>query len=347
MKNPEMNIFGEKMKGKAALDVSEKFRSQVFGIKDNASFEKLALELFAYQYGNNPVYKLFVDSLGRKITEVNEVTDIPFLPISFFKTHKVLCGTQEPQVIFSSSGTSGTERSSHVVSDTSLYEESFRKAFKIFYGDIKEFTVLALLPSYLERNDSSLVYMVNDFIKQSGSAHSGFYLGNLGELVEKLAALKKERRKVLLLGVSFALLEFAEQYSLELGNTVVMETGGMKGRRKEIVREELHAILTSRLGIDQIHSEYGMTELLSQAYSSGQGIFKCPPWMKIFSRDISDPLAIKKDGGRGGINVIDLANINSCAFIATDDMGVVDPDGSFTVLGRLDNSEMRGCNLML
>jgi len=293
------------------------------------------------------VYKQYIDYLGKDVQSIDSYKEIPFLPIEFFKNKKVYCGAEKHEDIFLSSGTTGSVQSNHFVKDLSVYEESFIRGFEYFYGDIKEYCVLALLPSYLERDGSSLVYMVNDLIEQSNHKDSGFYLHNINELVEKLKKLSSKNQKVLLIGVTYALLDIAENFSLELPNTIVMETGGMKGRRKEMIREELHDLLTKQLGVKSIHSEYGMTELLSQGYSHGDGVFNCPPWMKILIRDVNDPLSLLSDQSTGGINVIDLANINSCSFIATQDLGKLYPDGSFEVLGRFDTSDIRGCNLMV
>ncbi|MCQ0111769.1 Acyl-protein synthetase, LuxE [Zhouia amylolytica] len=318
----------------------------IFNIQTAKDFENVALDVFKFQYLNNSVYQRFCDYLNTKPEKVENLEDIPFLPIQFFKSQKVTTDLQHTDIIFSSSGTTGTVTSKHFVKDLSIYEKSYRKAFQHFYGNIEDYAVLALLPAYLERKGSSLIHMANDFIKRSNNEHSGFYLNDLKHLKEKLDLLESRNQKTLLLGVSFALLDLVETYSLHLKNTIVMETGGMKGRRKEIIRAELHQILSNGLGVQKIHSEYGMTELLSQGYSKGDGIFECPPWMKIITRDTDDPLSLQKPGKTGGINVIDLANINSCSFIATQDLGKVFSDGSFEIIGRFDNSDIRGCNLM-
>ncbi len=310
-------------------------------------FEKMALEVFQFQAKNNMVYKEFLAHLHMDIYNVKKIDEIPFLPIQFFKSHKILSSNSVVQSVFLSSGTTGNEQSKHFVSDLGVYEESFTKGFEHFYGTVQDYTVLALLPSYLERNGSSLIYMVNDFIQKSKNEKSGFYLNNLDELANNLIELDKKEEKILLIGVSFALLDLVERHKFQLKNTIVMETGGMKGRRKELIREELHQILCEGFGVENIHSEYGMTELLSQAYSKGNGIFECPPWMKILTRDTEDALTILEEGKSGGINIIDLANINSCSFIATQDLGKTYPNGTFEVLGRFDNSDIRGCNLML
>jgi len=321
-------------------------QEQIFNIKSAAEFNALALEVFKFQFENNKVYRSFCDLLYKHPSDVKTVEGIPFLPIQFFKTRDVLSSANKPVISFSSSGTTGSVTSKHHVTDLSIYEKSYLKGFKQFYESIEDYVVLALLPSYLEREGSSLIYMVDDLIKKSKHAESGFYLNNLDEINEKLIALDESGQKVLLIGVSFALLDLIEQYQFKLKNTVVMETGGMKGRRKEIIRPELHQLLKEGFGVSEIHSEYGMTELLSQAYSKGNGVFECPPWMKVLTRDTEDPLSIQKVNKTGGVNVIDLANINSCSFIATQDLGKIYADGSFEILGRFDNSDIRGCNLM-
>lgn len=269
------------------------------------------------------------------------------MPIEVFKSQTVISGEFKPQEIFTSSGTTGMETSKHFVQELDLYTKSFRKGFELFYGPVSNYCVLALLPAYLERTGSSLVYMANDFINQSRHPLSGFYLNDLSQLAENLKKLEKENQPTLLLGVSFALLDLAEQFPQKLSNTIVMETGGMKGRRKELTRDELHTILKRGFGLDKIHSEYGMTELLSQAYSTGDGVFNCPPWMRVLIREQSDPLSYAPAGKTGGINVIDLANIDSCSFIATSDLGRLHTNGNFEVLGRFDSSDVRGCNLMV
>ena len=321
--------------------------STIFNISSETDFETLALDIFRFQFENNSVYRSFCDLLYKHPSDVRTIYDIPFLPIEFFKSRKVICKNQNPETIFTSSGTTGSITSKHYVSNIDIYRKSFRKGFAHFYGNIEEYTILALLPSYLEREGSSLVYMVNDLILRSKSSESGFYLNNLTELKQKLIHLNQEGKKVLLIGVSFALLDLVELNSFQLKNTIIMETGGMKGRRKELIRTELHTILKKQFHVSHIHSEYGMTELLSQAYSKGDGIFNCPPWMKVLTRDTEDPLTIIESGKAGGINVIDLANINSCPFIATQDLGRVYADNSFEIIGRFDNSDIRGCNLMV
>ena len=322
-------------------------QDEIFNIQSEQDFQNLALRIFNYQFENNSVYRSFCDLLYKHPSDVKSIEEIPFLPIQFFKSHQVISSTESPKITFSSSGTTGSITSKHIVTDLELYERSFRKAFELFYGDISSYTVLALLPSYLEREGSSLIYMVNDLIQKSNNPESGFYLNNLADLSEKLTALDASGQKVLLIGVSFALLDLVESEKFNLQNTVIMETGGMKGRRKEVTRKELHQTLTEGFGVDLIHSEYGMTELLSQGYSKGNGIFETPPWMKILIRDTEDPFTILGAEKTGGLNVIDLANINSCSFIATQDLGKVYSDHSFEILGRFDHSDIRGCNLMV
>ena len=321
--------------------------SDIFNIKTELEFETKALEVFQYQFENNSVYRSFCDLLYKHPSEVKTIKDIPFLPIQFFKTHKIVSIQNNIEATFISSGTTGNITSKHYISDLQVYKNSFTKGFESFYGDLEEYVILALLPSYLEREGSSLIYMVNDFIKQSNHKETGFYLNNLDELKDTLISLDQQERKVLLIGVSFALLDLVERFQFKLKNTIIMETGGMKGKRKELVREELHKILKQGFGVNTIHSEYGMTELLSQAYSKGGGVFLCPNWMRIITRDPEDAFTIQDIGKTGGINVIDLANINSCAFIATQDLGKVYNDNSFEIIGRFDTSDIRGCNLMV
>lgn len=320
---------------------------KIFSISSEQDFNKVALEIFNFQYENNPVYRKFSDLLKIDPRQVDSIEKIPFLPIDLFKSHKVLSSKDKIQKTFTSSGTTGAKTSKHHVTDLSIYEQSFNLGFQEFYGDIKDYVVLALLPSYLEREGSSLIYMAQHFIEKSGHPDSGFYLNNLSELQSKLISLDKQGQKVLLIGVSFALLDLSENFQFNLKNTTIMETGGMKGRRKEMIREELHSILKKGFGVSAIHSEYGMTELLSQAYSSGNGIFECPPWMKILIRDPEDAQSYLKTNSTGGINVIDLANINSCSFIATQDLGKKPENNSIEIMGRFDNSDIRGCNLMV
>lgn len=321
--------------------------SDIFQIGSKKEFEKITLKVFRFQYDNNPVYKDFCDLLKKDKANVKRIEDIPFLPIQFFKSHNVLSSTEAIQTTFTSSGTTGMSTSKHHVTDLEFYEESYRLGFRQFYGNIEDYVVLALLPSYLEREGSSLIYMVDDLIQLSSNPESGFYLNNYDELIQKLIRLDNEGQNIILIGVTYALLDLVEKQSFNLKNTIIMETGGMKGRRKEIIREELHDVLCKGFGVPKIHSEYGMTELLSQAYSLGEGIFECPSWIQILVRDPEDALTYVKEGKTGGINVIDLANINSCSFIATQDLGKITGNNAFEVLGRFDNSDIRGCNLMV
>jgi hypothetical protein len=319
----------------------------IFAVSGRKQFEKLALKMFRYQHAGNAVYREFCDLLGTDPAQVKSIESIPFLPIEFFKSREVVTGNADPQIVFTSSGTTGPATSRHLVSEISVYEESFRNAFAQFYGNIEGYAVLALLPSYLEREGSSLIYMVEDLIARSNHPDSGFYLHDLDALAAKLKALDSAGQNVLLIGVTYALLDLIENHSFSLRHAIVMETGGMKGRRKEMIREELHRVLCDGFGLKSIHSEYGMTELLSQAYSLGNGIFQCPDWMRILARDTEDAQSYVGFCKTGGINVIDLANVNSCAFIATQDLGKCYADGTFEVLGRFDNSDIRGCNLMV
>ncbi len=322
-------------------------QNAIFDIRSENEFLIQALRIFKFQYTNNSVYRTFCEYLNVDPNTVKSIKQIPFLPIEFFKSKSVVSSPELEEIIFTSSGTTGNETSKHFVTDLSLYEKSYLRAFKQFYGNIEDYCVLALLPSYLERTGSSLIYMVEDLIAKSNHPKSGFFLNEYAQLYQLLLKLQKTDTKILIIGVSFALLEFTEQYQLSLKNTIVMETGGMKGRRKEIVRQELHQLLSAGFGVNEIHSEYGMTELLSQGYSKGNGIFDCPTWMKILVRDTEDPLTYQKTGKTGGVNVIDLANINSCSFIATQDLGKINDDGTFEIIGRFDNSDIRGCNLMV
>jgi len=319
----------------------------IFNIKNQIAFEDLSLQVFNHQFKNNRVYRSFCDLLYKHPSDVKTIRDIPFLPIQFFKSHNILSAKNSIETTFTSSGTTGDLTSKHHVTNLKIYEQSFTKAFQQFYGEVEDYVILALLPSYLEREGSSLIYMVNDMILQSKHSESGFYLNNICELKDTLIDLDAHNKKVLLIGVSFALLDLVETYQFKLKNTIIMETGGMKGRREEIIRADLHKKLKSGFGVETIHSEYGMTELLSQAYSKGEGVFNSPNWMRILTRDTEDALSILPQGKTGGINVIDLANINSCSFIATQDLGRTYKNGTFEVIGRFDNSDIRGCNLML
>ncbi|PZX61863.1 LuxE/PaaK family acyltransferase [Hydrotalea sandarakina] len=317
--------------------------NKIFSISES-SFSALANEIFQFQYANNIVYAQWVDLTGNK--NAASIEKIPFLPISFFKSKTITTTSFQPEAVFESSGTTGTINSRHWVKSIAIYEESFLKAFEQFYGSPKNWCIIGLLPAYLERPNSSLVTMVDALIKLSNHPQSGFYLYNYAQLAATLKALEAAEQPVLLIGVTFALLDFAEQYPQPLKHTVIMETGGMKGRRKEITREALHQTLMAAFNLPAIHAEYGMTELLSQAYSKGRGRFYCPPWMRVLVRDEDDPLQIKASG-EGILNIIDLANLYSCSFIATEDVGKVYDDGSFEVLGRLDNSDIRGCSLLV
>jgi hypothetical protein len=372
--------------------------NRIFSIDSDGAFDALAMEVFAFQYVHNAVYKEFCDVLKRTPANAAAVADIPFLPVELFKTHRVVSFEGKEEAVFLSSGTTSqqafpssspshagigdeivdfssitsetnheatikntgstgvyriqagdmtTTRSKHFIKDLALYRRSFSEGYRHFYGDPSQYCILALLPSYLERDGSSLVFMVDDLIRQSGHPDSGFYLHDIHALSEKLVRLAGSGDKVLLLGVSFGLLDLAETHPTKIKNTVVMETGGMKGRRREMVREELHSILKESFGVESIHSEYGMTELLSQAYSTGRGLFACPPWMRVLIRDSNDPLYITDGRRAGGINIIDLANVYSCSFLATQDLGKIHPGGMFEVLGRFDNSDVRGCNLLV
>ncbi|HTI09659.1 MAG TPA: hypothetical protein VL832_13915 [Puia sp.] len=323
----------------------DEWGKKIFGLKKE-DFTGLALEIFRFQYKNNPIYRLYTDTLGINPAAVQAVTEIPFLPVSFFKTHPVKTTDFTPEALFESSGTTGARGSLHEVKDLSLYKDSFITAFGLFYGPVKDWCIIGLLPAYLERSNSSLVVMVDELVRRSGHPDSGFYLYEHETLYKLLEKLESQGQKTLLIGVTFALLDFAEKYSLSLRHTVVMETGGMKGRRKEITRPELHAYLTERLGLKGIHAEYGMTELLSQAYSDGNGLFTAPPWMKVLPRMEDDPLDTCVQGD-GILNIIDLANVYSCSFLATEDIGRVYADGRFEVSGRVDNSDIRGCSLMV
>lgn len=324
------------------------FEERVFTINNEKTFETIALDIFRYQFDNNPVYGKYCKILGKTPDVVTNFTEIPFLPISFYKTHKILTTAFEPELIFQSSGTTGLKTSYHYVKERQVYEKSFKQCFELFYGSIKQYCILGLLPSYMEKGGSSLVYMVNTLIKESNHSKSGFYLYNLENLHQVLNNLKNENQKVILFGVTYALLEFAQRYPLFFENLIIIETGGMKGRGKELTKEELNAELRQAFGVSEVHSEYGMTELLSQGYSIN-GIYKKPPWMKILIRDETDPLTLKHGPGpiSGAINVIDLANIYSCSFIATEDVGRLYTNGDFEVMGRMDNTDIRGCSLLL
>ena len=320
-------------------------QNKIFDIQTTAQFEEVALEVFNYQMKNNPIYSSYAKLLlkGRKPVNIHE---IPFLPISFFKTEQIICKGKTVEEIFLSSGTKG-EQSKHLVSDISLYKNSYLKSFKLFYGDITQYCLLSLLPNYRQREGSSLIYMINDLIAKSKHPQSGFYLNDYKRLSSKLKELEAIGQKTILFGVSYALLDLAEQFPQKLKNTIIFETGGTKGKRKELLKEELHQKLKAAFSLEEIHSEYGMTELLSQSYSKKEGVFKSPLWKKILIRDTNDPLSIIGKNKTGGINIIDLANIYSCPFIATQDLGKTFDNNSFSVLGRFDNSDVRGCNLLV
>ena len=335
--------------------MSCEWHDKIFSVKEN-DFAELALDIFQFQFAANPVYRGYVDAISKKAAEVDKIEKIPFLPISFFKTDKIKAGEFNPAVIFESSGTTQTINSRHYVKDVSVYVESFTKTFEKAYGKINEWCILGLLPSYLEKGNSSLVYMVEILIKQTHHPQSGFYLYDLEKMKTTLLHLEAIKQKTLLVGVTYALLDFAEKYPMPLNYTTIMETGGMKGRREELTRMEVHDRLKNAFGKNEIHSEYGMTELLSQAYSKNGRRFQCPPWMKVMIRDEEDPLTVqssefgvqskKTEALTGAINIIDLANVYSCSFIATDDVGKLYADGSFEVLGRIDGSDLRGCSLL-
>ncbi len=328
----------------------EQWNHKVFGVNQDG-FEALALEIFRFQASQNPVYKEYIQALKLDPASVSSLEQIPFLPVRFFKSHTVQTTSFEPVTIFESSGTTGSINSQHRVKDMGIYVDSFTKGFELFYGPIRDWCIIGLLPSYLERSNSSLVYMMDQLIKLSGHPQSRFYLKEYAQLSTTISELEKAKQKTWLLGVTFALLDFADYYtSVSRGpafaHTVIIETGGMKGRREEMIRPEVHAQLQAAFQCDAIHSEYGMTELLSQAYSVGEGVFNCPPWMKILLRDEEDPFVVQR-AGSGTINIIDLANIYSCSFIATDDVGKLRPGGDFEVVGRIDGSDLRGCSLMV
>lgn len=330
------------------IPTREYLTHRIFNLNNQDEFQTLAIQVFYYQYQHNLIYKKFVDCLTSDVSSIQNLEDIPFLPVEFFKWQKICTGHFSPDAIFTSSGTTGMQSSRHFVRDLSLYEKSFLHGFEVFFGHPSQYAILALLPSYLERKGSSLIYMVEKLIKHSANAHSGFYLHDYDQLRKNISALVQKKQKILLIGVTFALLEMAENFPVgTTADMIVMETGGMKGRRKEIIREELHQLLKKGFGVRKIYSEYGMTELLSQGYSLGGGIFHTPQWMKILIRDMNDPKNYFTHEKTGAISVIDLANIDSCAFLSTQDLGKKHPDGSFEILGRYDNSDVRGCNLLV
>lgn len=327
------------------MDTFKSFEDSLYSVNEG-NFEDIALSLFRFQAENNLVYSQYLRFLDCNPGDIQSIENIPFLPISFFKTQLVKTGTWQPESEFSSSGTTGMITSKHLVKDTSFYLRLSQNIFERFYGSCENFHFLALLPSYLERKGSSLIAMMNHFIEASKSTHSGFYLSNHDELKRKIQFLQNDDKQVILWGVSFALLDLAESGEIDLSNCIVIETGGMKGRRKEMIRQDVHEYLISRFNVPVIHSEYGMTELMSQAYSQSMGYYQCPPWMKVFVRDINDPFS-RLNGRAGAINIIDLANFHSCAFIETQDLGRIAEQGNFEVLGRIDNSDVRGCNLLV
>ena len=318
-----------------------------FSITDKASFQEIAMRVFRDQSKHVKVYREYLEAIQVDPLTVGKWEDIPYLPIEFFRTREVMKEGLNAEVVFQSSGSTSAKSSKHFVADSSLYIESFTRGFEMHYGNIGEYALLALLPSYLQKGDSSLVFMTDHLIKESKNSFSGFYLDNYSSLSIALNTLKEHRLKTILLGVSYALLDLAEQFPMQFSELIIMETGGMKGRRKELVKEELHSILKTRFGIEKIHSEYGMTELLSQAYSTGDGIFHCPPWMKVRIREMNDPFHFVDNQKTGGVCITDLANLNSCAFIATQDLGRLYPNGCFEILGRFDDAEARGCNLLV
>lgn len=321
-------------------------RDRIFSVASESDFDSLAGDIFSLQYHHNALYRKFCDALGKDPGRVASVGEIPFLPVEFFRDHDVITGGKKEGVTFTSSGTTGMNRSRHLVTDPAIYRESFTRGFRLFFGDPSEVVILALLPSYLEREGSSLIYMVESLISMSHYG-GGFYLDEYSRLLGDMEKFRKDGRKVILLGVTFALLDLANREQPDLSGVTVMETGGMKGHGREMVREEVHSILCSAFNVKSIASEYGMTELLSQGWSYGEGLFASPPWMRIVIRDLYDPLTINGHGERGGVSIIDLANINSCSFIATSDLGITRSDGLFEITGRYDNSDVRGCNLLI
>jgi len=324
------------------------FTEEIFRVTDAQSFEKMALEIFRFQAAGCPVYKEYLGLLGVEPGRIDNLFSVPFMPVSFFRDHDIMTGGGDPQRIFLSSGTAGVRQSRHMVKNMTLYDESLERAFRIFYGEPSSFAVMGLLPSYLEREGSSLIYMVNRLMSLSGNLHGGFFLNDHEALLSSIAEARKAGLGILLIGVTFALLDLAESHPADLSDVIIMETGGMKGRRREMIREEVHEIIMKAFGVTSVHSEYGMTELLSQAYSRGEGLFMAPPWMKVLIRDSHDPAAhTDEPGATGGISVIDLANIYSCSFIATADLGRLHPGGLFEVQGRFDEADIRGCNLLV
>lgn len=324
-----------------------RLKSEIFQIKDETAFQTLSLEVFRLQYANNSLYQTYCQHLRIHPDSVKNIEQIPFLPVSLFRNFKVITGEPKISAVFASSGTTGQATSHHHVADIQLYEKSFTEGFKKFYGNPEQYCLLALLPSYLERQQSSLVYMTEQLISLTRNPDSGFYLYEYEKLHHKLSELKASNQPTIILGVTYALLDLAADFPISFPELIIMETGGMKGRRKEMVREEVHSLLSKGFGVEKIHSEYGMTELLSQAYSKGDGLFKTPPWMHVLIRETNDPFHILETGKSGGINVIDLANIESCAFLELQDIGKKHENGFFEVLGRFDYSQVRGCNLLV
>lgn len=327
------------------MDTFKSFESELYAA-NAATFNEKAIRIFQFQYQNNPIYRQYCQFLKKDPSSVRTIYEIPYLPVGFFKSQHVKTGSWEAVKSFTSSATTGAIASQHLVKEEAFYLNNTVKNFEHFYGPLSDYHFIALLPSYLEREGSSLVAMADHFIKQSKSPHAGFYLYEVEQMISKVAQLRGGNRKVLLLGVTFALLDLAEKHPVDLDHCIIMETGGMKGRRPEITRSELHAILCDSFRVQSVHSEYGMTELFSQAYSSGNGLFQCPPWMRVVLRDPEDPLDYREGRLQGAINIIDLANIHSCAFIETQDLGRLHQSGYFEVLGRMDNSDIRGCNLL-
>ena len=321
--------------------------NKILNISSSQEFEKYSIEIFNYQFEKNTIYREFCKLTGKNPSNIRSSFEIPFLPIQFFKTHKIISSNQPIKKTFYSSGSTKNNLSKHHIIDLKLYEDCFLKIFMNFYGSPSQYNIIALLPTYLENKNSSLIYMVNKLIEKSENKHSKFYLDNYKKLKEKLLYLEEGDKKTILFGVSYALLNLIDFYKFKLKKTIIIETGGMKGKRKELIKSELHQMLRIGFGVKNINSEYGMTELISQAYSIHNEKFKSPPWMKIYIRESEDPMNIKTDNKSGGINIIDLANYNSCSFIATDDLGKLDKNGNFEILGRLDNSDQRGCNLLI
>jgi hypothetical protein len=337
----------KKKSGKYQLEDFEILAGEIFSVKTKDEFETLAFKIFLLQYHTNQIYREYVDLLQIKPFEVHEIEAIPFLPVGFFKDQQIISGKFNYQTVFLSSATTGSIQSKHYVVDPDLYMISFTKTFRLFYGNPADYCILALLPGYMERKGSSLIFMVNELMKQSGHSENGFFLYNFEELFQRILELKKAKQKYILIGVSYALLDFAMKFPINLSDGIIIETGGMKGKRKELVKQELHEILKSSFEVKEVNAEYGMTELLSQAYSKGGGIYTAPPWMKVLIRDVYDPFLYIEKGHSGGINIIDLANLYSCSFIETSDLGKINQKGEFEILGRFDNSDIRGCNLLV